>query len=65
MHDITVIMQISLRDYMVSCKEQTISSWEKWRDAQYVDDAYKAIVDDSFSEYIRTLDKIIESLVPF
>lgn len=57
--------QISLADFVDERRDQVKDQWARWRNAQCLNDADKALVDNAFDEYIRTLDKIYDQLVAF
>jgi len=60
-----ITVQMTFIDELCRHKEDVITSWELWRDAQFASDAHKHLVDEAFNEYIRTLDKLLETLVPY
>lgn len=63
--NVKVSMQISIADHVAKLKEDAIEDWSYWRDANYESEEHKQWVDDVFDEYIRTLDSLLEGLVPF
>lgn len=62
---VMVARQMSIHDYLDGCKADLIDWWGLWRDAQIDADIDKALVDEVFGEYMRTLDKLRETLIPF
>jgi len=42
-----------------------IEHWGAWRDAQQFDDAHKQLVDDVYGEYMRTIDNLLDVMLPF
>lgn len=63
--DVIVSHQIDFVEYLQSTKEDVQEAWGRWRDAQGLDDVGKMLVDQVFNEYICTLDKLIDTLLPF
>lgn len=60
-----IATQISMYDYLARCRDEQIHNWGIWRDSQGFDDAAKQLVDDVWNEYIRTLDNLMETVLPF
>lgn len=57
--------QISMYDYLVQRRDEIVEDWSLWRDAQIADDEHKRLVDECYNEYIRTLDELIDAVLPF
>lgn len=61
----TLTTQITILDWLVSHKDEMVEYWGAWRDAQGFDDERKQLVDECYGEYIRTLDTLIDTMLPF
>lgn len=65
MIQVTQTYQCNFADYLDAQKAIVIDAWAEWRNAQALDDESKSLVDEVYNEYIRTLDKLKETMLPF
>lgn len=61
----TLTTQITITDWLLSHRDEMIEAWGAWRDAQALDDEARQLVDEVYNEYIRTLDDLLDVMLPF